>query len=186
MPMNTRSEHAKGLATAMGGRLRARRTELELTLSEAARRAEVSPSYLTAVENGTSTPSLPVLSRIAHALEMTIGEFLADDTASEVELGQLSDTPGTQTVSSDALQLGVAFQNSSANEKGECPLEIDGTSVFAYVHSGQIDITVDDETWRLEEGDSLHASEAAEVTWLTTDRPCTVVWSTAPLNAAEI
>ncbi|HET6154523.1 MAG TPA: XRE family transcriptional regulator [Marmoricola sp.] len=181
-----RSEHAKGLATAMGARLRERRNELGLSLSEAARRAEVSASYLTAVENGTSTPSLPVLSRVAHALEITIGEFLADDTGTAVELGSLGNRPGTQVVSSDALQLQIAFQTSTGTESGSCPFEIEGTTVFAYVRSGQLDVSVDGETWRLEEGDSLHASEPHEVTWSAPGQPSTVVWAVAPTSLVEI
>ena len=72
MAKPARPEQATGVSSTMGARLRTRRTELDLTLTEAARRAEVSTSYLAAVEGGSSTPSLPVLSRIAHALDITI------------------------------------------------------------------------------------------------------------------
>jgi XRE family aerobic/anaerobic benzoate catabolism transcriptional regulator len=183
MAESARNEQAKDLSSGMGGRLRQRRTELALTLTETARRAEVSTSYLAAVENGTSTPSLPVLSRIAHALELTIGGLLAGDTASAVELGSLGDELGTHLLSSSTLQLRVAVQRSPASQSGSCPLPVEGTSVFAYVRAGAVDVCVDGDSWRLDEGDSLHANDPTELTWVTAAVGCTVVWATAPTDA---
>ncbi|MBO9523196.1 MAG: helix-turn-helix domain-containing protein [Nocardioidaceae bacterium] len=179
-----RSDEAKDLAAGMGARLRERRVELGLTLSGAARLASVSPSYLTAVENGTSTASLPVLSRIAHALDLTIGEFLAGETASSIELGHLGDEPGTVVASSPALQLQVAFQTSQPGESGVCPFDVSGSSVVLHVRAGDLDVLVDGEEWHLEEGDSLHAQAPALVEWRTQERRTTVVWAVAPADVA--
>lgn len=184
MAKPTRTEQGRGLSSDMGSRLRKRRGELGLTLTEAARRADVSTSYLAAVENGTSTPSLPVLSRITHALDMTIGGFLADDTASAVELGKLGDTLGTHLVSSAKLQLRIAVQHAAGAESGPCPLNVDGVTVFAYVRAGEVEISVDGESWRLDEGDSIHANEPREVGWQAADGGCTLIWATAPVDAA--
>jgi transcriptional regulator with XRE-family HTH domain len=177
--MSPRADTTKSLAPVMGARLRERRTELGLSLSEVARRASVSASYLTAVENGSSTASLPVLSRIAHALDLTIGEFLAGQTASTVELGHLDDTPGIVTVSSKSLALQVAFQNAEPGESGSAPFEPNGASVIIYVRAGTVDVIVDDEEWHLGDGDSLHAQEPQSVTWRTHSR-ATLVWAVAP------
>jgi transcriptional regulator with XRE-family HTH domain len=182
--MSPRSDDARNLATAMGARLRERRAELGLSLSEAARRASVSASYLTAVENGSSTASLAVLSRITHALELTIGEFLAGETASTVKLAHLSDEPGTVTASSSTLQLQVAFQTSEPGEAGRCPFDVTAGSVVVHVRSGDIDVTVDGERWHLEEGDSLHAQQPAQVDWQSPSRRTTVVWAVAPADGA--
>ena len=59
------------LLLRMGSRLRARRRELGRTLAEVAGPADVSVSYLSAVEKGTNQPSLQVLVRIVHAEAQT-------------------------------------------------------------------------------------------------------------------
>ncbi|WP_244930889.1 helix-turn-helix transcriptional regulator [Nocardioides sp. W7] len=181
--MARRTQDPTSLVTTMGARLRERRLELGLTLSEAARRAEVSTSYLSAVESGSSAASLPVLSRIAHALELTIGEFLAAETTSTVERGRLETGRGTALVSSSALQMQVAFQTSDPGESGDCPLEIAQSSVVAFVLSGKVDVVVDGEAWHLGEGDSLHAQEPESLQWATTGGSATLVWAAAPAEA---
>ena len=168
----------------MGARLRERRLELKLSLSEAARRASVSPSYLTAVETGSSAASLAVLSRIAHAFDLTIGEFLAGDTTSTVRIGHLGDEPGMVTASSSALRLQIAFQNSSPDEEGICPFDVTAASVVVHVRAGDLDVIVDGEEWHLEEGDSLHAQEPSKVEWRTLDQAATAVWAVAPSDVA--
>lgn len=168
----------------MGTRLKERRVDLGLTLSEAARRAGVSTSYLSAVESGASTASLPVLSRVAHALDVTIGELLAAETASTVQRSHLDASPGITSASSHALRLRVAFHSAEVGETGACPLDVSQNSVVAYVHSGRLDVTVDGELWHLDQGDSLHAQSPAEVTWATPVSATTVVWAAAPEEGA--
>jgi transcriptional regulator with XRE-family HTH domain len=182
--MPPRTKKAIGLATAMGTRLRQRRNELGLTLSEVARRADISPSYLTAVETGSSTASLPVLARISHALETTIGDFLAGETSSAVKISHLGPEPGLSIASSPALQLQVAFQNVGPGESGSCPFDVEGASVVACVRLGQIGLTVDGEPFLLNEGDSLHAQSAHEVSWSAGDSAATIVWAVAPHGPA--
>ena len=67
---------ARSLAARVGARLRKRRSELGRTLAEVAGEADVSVSYLSAVEHGGSVPSLPVLARITHALDVPIADVL--------------------------------------------------------------------------------------------------------------
>lgn len=175
-----RTDNAKSLAKAMGARLRERRTELGLSLSEAGRRSSVSASYLTAVESGTSTASLQVLSRLAHALDLTLGDFLATESTSTVQLGHLGVEPGTHVMSSPTLQLKVAFQNSAPDERGECPFPLDRSSVVVVVRAGTLTVAVDGEEWTLDEGDSLHAQEPDAITWRSGTNPTTAVWAVAP------
>ena len=164
----------------MGERLRERRSELGLSLSKAAQRASVSASYLTAVESGSSTPSLPVLSRIAHALDFAMGELIAMDTPVSVTRGHLADEPGTRLISNDRLQLDVAHQVSGPAESGDCPVEVDGCSVVLFIMTGQLEVDVDGATWQVSEGDSLHAQEARTVRWSTHESGAAAVWASAP------
>jgi transcriptional regulator with XRE-family HTH domain len=64
----------------LGERIRARRTELRITLRELARRVEVSAPYLTDLEAGRRHPGPDVLIRIAAALELPVAELQALDT----------------------------------------------------------------------------------------------------------
>ncbi|GAA4081856.1 helix-turn-helix domain-containing protein [Nocardioides kongjuensis] len=176
----SRTDNAKTLAKAMGVRLRRRRKELGLSLSEVGRRSDVSPSYLTAVEAGTSTASLQVLARIAHALELTLGDFIAEQTVASVKAGRLDPKPGTHLVSSDTLQLKVAFANAEPDETGTCPLDVAGSSVVIVVRSGHLTVDVDDQTWQLEEGDSLHAQQPRQIRWRSGSSPSAFIWASAP------
>jgi transcriptional regulator with XRE-family HTH domain len=53
--------------------LRQRRTEAGLSLRETARRAELAPSYLHALEHGTRCPSTAVAIALAEALDLPAG-----------------------------------------------------------------------------------------------------------------
>lgn len=164
----------------MGAVLRMRRKELGLSLSEAARRAEVSPSYLSAVEGGGSVASLPVLARIAHALDATIGEILAAETSSTVEVSRVGSEPGMTELSSPALRMRIAYQHSATPETGPCPFDAEGASLVVYVWHGLLEVTVDGESWRLHEGDALHATEPGRLSWSTDGTPTTAVWAVVP------
>lgn len=180
--MPPKTPEPDSLASAMGVRLKERRTSLGLTLSEVGRRADVSVSYLSAVEAGSSSASLPVLARIARALDLTIGEFLAAETTSTVQRGHFGEATGAEVVSSSALQLQVAFHNAEAGGTGECPLPVGGGSVIAYIRTGEIDVEIDGETWSLGEGDSLHAQDPQHVRW-SAPANASVVWTVAPSEA---
>jgi len=67
------SETINGL---LGTRIRERRHELGRKLHQVAAAAGVSTSYLSAIENGGSVPSLLVLAQLSHALELSLAEML--------------------------------------------------------------------------------------------------------------
>lgn len=61
---------------ALDDRIRARRGKEQLSLSEVARRAHISKSYLSQLEHGESTqPSYDVVARLATALGTTVSEL---------------------------------------------------------------------------------------------------------------
>jgi len=181
MNANAKQPKTMPLAIPMGEQLRELRLALKLSASEVARRSSVSPSYLAAIESGSSTPSLPVLSRVAHALNVTLGGLLASDVNSTVELSHVSTEPGTFTASSDDLEMHVAFQTSCTGESGICPVATDGHSLVVFVRAGTLEVSVDGEPWTLQEGDSLHATEPSKIEWATNDGAATVVWAAAPV-----
>jgi len=70
----------------VGSRLRQLRTDRGLSLRELARRTEVTASFLSQVERGTSNLSLDSLRRIAEALEVSIMQFLDEPSPDIMEL----------------------------------------------------------------------------------------------------
>ncbi|WFR67542.1 helix-turn-helix transcriptional regulator [Curtobacterium flaccumfaciens] len=56
----------------VGGQLRCRRRALGDTLQDVARRAGVSPQYLSEIERGRKEPSSEMLAAVAGALEITL------------------------------------------------------------------------------------------------------------------
>jgi transcriptional regulator with XRE-family HTH domain len=76
----------------LGERIRARRTELGITLREFARRVEVSAPYLTDLEAGRRHPGPEVLQRIAVALELSPAELEALDTRLSPEVRRWVET----------------------------------------------------------------------------------------------
>lgn len=60
----------------LGERIRSRREQEQLSLSEVARRARISKAYLSQLEHGESTqPSYDVLARLATALGSTVSDL---------------------------------------------------------------------------------------------------------------
>lgn len=176
-------EPALRLGKLMGERLRERRTELGLSLSETARRASVSASYLAAVESAASTPSLPVLSRIAHALGLTLGEVIAMDDGGIVRRDRLDDTPGVKVVSAPDLGLAVAFDVYRPGQTGSCPVACGDSDVVLFVRAGGVDATVDGDSWQLDEGDALQSPGSATITCQAGPAGATLVWASAPRYA---
>src|SRR5439155_688080 len=73
----------------LGTRLKERRQELGKRLAEVAAAADVSGGYLSSIENGASVPSLPVLARLSHALELSLAELLRTSASPRLARGHL-------------------------------------------------------------------------------------------------
>ena len=66
------------LMSRVGERMSFLRHEKKLTLRQLATRAGVSPSLLSKIEVGSSSPSLFTLYRVAKSLEISLGSFFED------------------------------------------------------------------------------------------------------------
>ncbi|MBX5441109.1 MAG: helix-turn-helix domain-containing protein [Solirubrobacteraceae bacterium] len=170
-------DQTRTLAARVGARLRKRRTETGRTLAEVAREAEVSVSYLSAVEHGANVPSLPVLARIVHALGVRIADVLRGEDEMRVQRSRLDpDARGAAVVSHPDLQLDVAFLVAEAGDAGDCPLPLDEADVFVFLRSGCLEVTVDGESWELRSGDALDAAAPEAVSWRALE-PSVSVWA---------
>ena len=97
----TREPVADGadLGNLLGRRLRDRRRELGLTLADLGAAAGISVGHASSIEKGASLPSLPVLARIAHALELTLADVLRASVSPRIAQGRIDDRPPTAQLS---------------------------------------------------------------------------------------
>lgn len=65
---------------AIGSRIRSARLDKGFTQEKLANLADISPTYVSAIENGSSKVALPTLIRIASVLETTADTLLYDVT----------------------------------------------------------------------------------------------------------
>lgn len=67
------------MATAIGRRLKDKRTQLRLTLAQVADRAAMSVAQLSRLESGQGNPRLSTISRAIEALDMPRGILFSDE-----------------------------------------------------------------------------------------------------------
>lgn len=66
------------LILLLGGRIRAKRTQKNITLEQLADKAGVSKGLISQIENNRTVPSLPVLFNIIHSLDEDLKTFFED------------------------------------------------------------------------------------------------------------
>jgi transcriptional regulator with XRE-family HTH domain len=153
------------LAVRLGSRLRKRRLALGRTLADVAREAELSTSYLSAVEHGTSMPSLPVLARLVHALRLTLHELLQAEDRMHARTGELADGRGAHELDHPQLRLRVASLVSEPGDQGPAPVPVTGAMVFVFVERGALLVEVDGTPYALGQGDALDAVDVGDIHW---------------------
>lgn len=168
------------LGALLGPRLRERRLELGQTLTGLARAVELSPGYLSTIENGASMPSLPVLARLAHALDVSLAEILRSSSSARLARGHITDGNGNSDLAVEGSQLEIVRHSSKAGEAGEAVVSLGQRDVFVYVHLGRLEVSVDDGMFELGPGDALHCDRPNRVSWrvLGTGRML-ALWTTA-------
>lgn len=156
------------LGSLLGVRLLERRRELGRTLGQVGRAAGVSASYLSSIENAASVPSLPVLARLAHALELSLAEMLRSSASARVTRGRIGSAVGAQRIGADDSRLQIMRRCARPGERGRAPVRLGDTDVFVFLHSGRLEVVVDGTPFALEAGDSLHCDLPAKVSWTVT------------------
>lgn len=148
----------------LGGKVRARRRDRGLTLTDLASRIGLSIGFLSQVERDITAPSLSSLALIAAALDARIHDFIRepppvahhhhDDTgtAFAVEEGTLSyerlsgNFPGKQ-LNAIRMDVPAGYRSEDTSHDGE---------EFVFVLSGTIRYVLGDRPIDLTPGDSLH------------------------------
>lgn len=77
-------KEGKSDGVLLGARIRACRTQRDLTVAELAERAQVSKSLISQIERGIAAPSIETLRRVASALEVPVFSFFLDGVDSQM------------------------------------------------------------------------------------------------------
>ncbi|WP_406293373.1 helix-turn-helix domain-containing protein [Embleya sp. NBC_00888] len=184
--MSEANEPAAGLIDleSIGPRLRDARISRGRTLKSTALAASVSVSYLSAVETGKNTPSLPILLRLAEALEVPPADLLAESAPVPCRLTRNApDRPGITDLGHEDLELGIAGILATAHETGTAPVSVTDREVFIYVVDGEAGITVDGTRVLLGAGDGLNAIRARSISWDGVSARSYMLWVSGHVSA---
>lgn len=150
----------------LGANIRAFRMKRKLSLNELSRITGISASNLSSMELGKSSPTLSTLTKIASAFGMKAGAFLDQVLYQKAVLCRRRTGTDYETrsphVSVRVLTLGVHANSMESSvidltSAGEPHLpEKTGTERLLYCLHGEVSVRIDDDTYVLQEGDSLY------------------------------
>jgi XRE family transcriptional regulator, regulator of sulfur utilization len=159
--------HAAIDPVAIGGRVKALREGMGLSLRDLAERSGVGAATLSQVERGESSPTLAVAARISDGLELTLSQLLRLDEGRHVVVirsgsGRRSSRPGHEIEEltpplpgqrADVSRHRIAAGRGTGGE-GDPPIHEPGSRETVVVLAGDIVLTVDGEPFPLGAGDS--------------------------------
>lgn len=188
--MPAQAKKSNPVKRTIGSLLKARRTELGLTLQETARRAELSAAFLSQAERGKATPSIVSLINIAKALDTDIHYFVTPPAPTS--LVRRADEPEYVEIDSPVTyrRLDAEIRNQRMNA---LLMEIPpGTALpvvhreegedFFYVLEGEVEQSIGDKTFVLHAGDSAHHNTQVDHDVVNkSDRVAKLIWVGTPV-----
>lgn len=169
----------------LGGAIRAKRRQQELTLADIGQRSGLSIGFLSQVERGLAVPSDAALEAIAAALGVAPAYFVAAPTASarvtrpahrgfdgadgDVRRAWLSMSFPGQELSATLAEIPPGFEGATASHSGE---------EIAFVLAGSLVCTVDGDALTLGAAESVHLRSAVPHAWSNPfDEPARILWA---------
>ena len=165
--MTVAEERTRAEVSSLGARLRDRRPGRGWTLDELARRAGLSKSYLSRLEDGDRQPSLASLLSLAQAHGVPLASLFGGAAAEEARGPALSCGPARPASARQRADLHAPVPPGrgrrmqpvrvvvSARREGDEMSRHDGEE-WLLVLSGTLRLALDDETHVLHPGDSAH------------------------------
>lgn len=148
----------------MGALIRARRRQLNMTLQEVCRAAEISGGYLSQIERDFAVPTITTLSRISSALGVSLEFFIARPKptdcvthseqrqnfaigGSDIRYERLGAEFAGHVLSSFIMTIPPGYRSERVTHSGE--------ETF-FVIDGSLDLSLDNDEITLKAGDSAH------------------------------
>jgi len=175
----------------VGAKLRARRLERGLTMSEVAERSRLTAGFISQLERDLTSASLSSLYRICAVLELRVGDLIDDVPSGRLIRREeqarrslaMGDAEHLLLSSGDERRFHVTESHippggSAGEELYTLPADVE----LVYVLSGSLELRVGDETHELEQGDTITYSPRDPHTWRNpseTDE-AVVLWTALP------
>jgi len=162
----------------VGQRLRAIRAEHGLTIRDLARRSGLNVNTLSMIENGKASPSVETLQQLSLALEIPIAAFFEESSPpNKIAHYQASQRPSLTFAHGTLEDLGAGLPRRGAetflvtlkplSHSGEDFIVHTGRETV-FCLEGQLTYTIEDQTFVLEPGDSLHFDAHLPHRWQNT------------------
>lgn len=161
----------------IGPRLRAVRKSLHISVRALAQKTGFSPSFLSQVELGQSSPSLASLQRICAALEIEMTDLLQEPARShdapvlrrserESLRSEWSRASAESLVppGTDERLTAMLFTLDPGGRTGSIPRRR-GSRDFAYCARGRVALRIDEQRHELGPGDSVLIEDSSTVSW---------------------
>lgn len=153
---------------AAGARIKALREAMSYSLRDLSERSGVSPTMLSQVERGATSPTLTVASRIASGLDLSLSQLLRLDEAPHVVVGRAGDhrnhergghrieelTPPLPGLRADVSEHELD-PGSITGTPGDAPMHEPGSRETAVVLDGEVVLVFGRDNYRLGPGDSV-------------------------------
>lgn len=166
--------HRKEPSNDIGSKLKETRTRLGINQKELADKINLSPSFISQVENNQISPSLSSFLQICSALGIKPGNLLGEKKTDKkswlIRKNKVLSSPVL-------MENGILAHNIISDEKKSAMLYIlppntalhrhffQRSQEFIYVLSGEISVTVADEEEKLASGDTVYLKENLPVQW---------------------
>ena len=153
----------------IGGRVRALREAMDLSLRDLAARSGVSAPMLSQVERGETSPTIAVAGKIASGLELRLSQLLRLDEEGAVSIVRAAERrkgAGADGHSFEVLTSPLPGQRAEVSRhvlvsgartggEGDPPMHEPGSREIAIVESGAVTLHVEDLAYELSAGDTV-------------------------------
>lgn len=159
----------------LGARLRHAREAGRLSLAEVAARSGVTKSFLSRVERDETSPSVATLADICAAVALPLSDLFATPQTTLVRRSErptLPDLPKAADVA-DTLITPTGERHVTVLETtvapggsgGDVPYTLPTECEVCFVLQGTVEVQIEDQMFRLDEGDALTFGGAVPHTW---------------------
>jgi DNA-binding transcriptional MerR regulator/quercetin dioxygenase-like cupin family protein len=181
---------AASQATDLGARLRKLRKQAQLPIAEAARRAKISPGFLSAIEGSVSNPSVATLQRLTAVYGSTVLDFYdlprrAKRLLTPRERRSIQTENGVRmemlAVGAKQLQSMIFHVPPGAGSDGAYSHQ---GEEFIYMLTGTLEIWLDElECHTIRKGDSFWFESTVGHRWFNpSDHEAVLLWVNTPLT----
>lgn len=157
------------MVDVIGKKLRELRLANRMTLKQVAKKAGCTEAYISQLENGNANPSIATLKKIASVFNVQIIDFFIDEQREDPIVVRKEDRMdidfedgGKTRIQSMVINAQhkrmVAFYTTIEPGGGSSGLYSHMGEEFGLVLSGEMDLTIEETTYDLKEGDSFYFS----------------------------